>query len=150
LRTCPHCSTINSDNTTSCGVCGASLSNTPSVTLEEAESIAIEDVENRESPVRTRVHLSKSGLFGIVFGIGLTVIGLMIFPLVSLLWSVLMIISGGVLILSAVNSLERTPSRPMFGAGGKGGRVGDSRWFMDKEAEREVAEMKKRKSGEAD
>lgn len=148
MRTCPDCSTINSDNSLNCGVCGTGLSGVVSTTLEAAESVAKEQSTVSASQVVSRNDSSKSGVVGVLSGVILALAGIILFPFVSSLWPILLIIPGMVLILVGLDSLSRSPPlRSMFGharAGGSGWRA------MRREAQREAAEEKKVESGEAD
>jgi hypothetical protein len=132
----------------SCGVCGAGLSSTPSLTLEAAESVVKEESRNRASEVHDPSNSIKIGIGGVLSGVGLMVIGIILFSLVSSLWPVLLVIPGMVLILGGLDNLSQTFSRPLFSRGFW--RIRDGTMSMRREAEREAAEQKKIESGEAD
>lgn len=148
MRTCPHCSAINSDDTPNCGVCGAGLSNSASLTLEAAESVAKEETSQRGPVALPRSNSGRIGVAGVLSGVGLMVTGLVLFPLASALWPILMIIPGMVLVLSGLDNLSQTSPRPGFGRSFWSMRGGTM--SMRREAEREAEEEEKIESGETD
>jgi hypothetical protein len=113
-----------------------------------AESAAKEQSRVSASQVLDRDDSYKSGLVGVTAGAGLIVIGIIVFPLVSSLWPVFLIIPGMILILAGLDNLSQTFSRPFFSRSFwwiRGGTMA-----MRKEAEREAEEERKLESGEAD
>lgn len=103
---------------------------------------------NRPPLVLARENSIKVGLVGLLSGVGLIVIGVIVFGLVSALWPVLIIIPGMVLILSGLDNLSQSLRRPLFSQGFmmlRGGTMS-----MRREEEREAAKEKKIESGEAD
>jgi hypothetical protein len=142
LKTCPQCSTINSDDSLNCGVCGTGLSSTTPVTLEAAESVAREQIENRRPLNLAGRRSGKIVLVCILSGVGSTVTGVILFPIVKSLWPIFLIIPGAILILSGLDSLSQTGLRPTFRGFGL-------RAIKD-ESERQEIEERKIESGEAD
>jgi len=118
------------------------------MTLEAAETLAKEKSRTGASHIPDQSGSNKSGLAAVGSGVGLVTVGLALFPLVSSLWPVFLIIPGMVLILAGLDDLAQTFRRPLYGI--SFWRLRSSTMSMRRESEREAAEEKKIESGEAD
>jgi len=83
---------------------------------------------------------SKSGIAGILIGLGLIVSGSASLFFIGLLGFAILIV-GVVLVMSGIDTITGKPYRPF------GGRAS---WALNEEADREEAEERDRESGAAD
>lgn len=162
MRRCSNCGSISQDDERSCGVCRRSLSDLPSLSLEQATRI-----QESSPPVHLKRGISTVGVVEVLSGtavIGLGVLsliagplgsvtfrlGLVTFPLVLVLW-----LGGLSCIVVGISSVGQR-SRPIIKGGfGRGGPItrpaGGRGWEQAyREADREKAEDHRKETGEAD
>lgn len=144
MKECAHCSAVNSDDESNCGVCGASLPPAP----EEARKGIVKVTKDQAGLVKARIRSIMIGFLAVLSGIALIATGLILISLVYALWPALITVPGMVLILAGMDHLSENPIRPLFGVWFW--RLRGGRMSMQREGERQAAKQKKIESGEAD
>ncbi|HYU88044.1 MAG TPA: hypothetical protein VEL52_05075 [Candidatus Bathyarchaeia archaeon] len=143
MRKCARCRSVGFDEDSICGVCGSSLTEAPSISLEE-----VGQDQDQNQPLHLRRHVGKGAIAGLLTGIGLIVSG--VFGLYFIgFWGFGLIVPGMFLLVSAIDTISGEPYRPSF-SGESIRPSGSGRQYMNREADREEAEERNRESGAAD
>ena len=133
MRTCPNCGSLISDDEHPCGVCGSDISETASLGLDQSTQF-------KDHAARMKGEASKSGIAGLLIGLGLIVSGSASLFFIGLLGFAILIV-GVVLVMSGIDTITGKPYRPLRGRASRA---------MNEEADREEAEERDRESGAAD
>jgi len=125
--------------------------------MKENRLAPIEKTNSTAPQFQGRRHLSRSGIAGILTGIGFltSALGLFVYAmsmsaLIYLLFSILTALIGYVLLQSGMNTVTGNPFRPMYRRGRSIRPGGSGVTYLDSEAHREEEEERKRETGEAD
>ncbi len=116
MKKCPECNSISSDDETSCGVCGGSLSDVPSEDLEQLVQNVPEVSPSRKLNVRALALI----ILGIILAFSMIGGGIVLLIPRNIL-GLFLVIAGAALALSIAGG--------PVGFGGRGG------WYMRREDE---------------